>query len=492
MDQQIVLIPVQPPPPYIVSLFPSKPDSTSSTAAAAADHYSKLAALLSSPTSYVALSPPIPLPSSLFDAASIIPEIKGCIPCVDFRCTAAYIVLHASTKFELSSAYDCFLQSYPNRYVPAHIKESWRSRFWRNMDLVQWTVHPAVLTAIDPATGFCDLTRCFVPRGCCGAGGPQVVTLDGKLELAAGVLHVLDSVADTVKQLFAPALDEKRDIWRIPYRVEPARKSQFRIREEFRLDEGIFDYCRRRPLDSAADWPVGIAPTLLTAKRRKRPRAASDSDSSLSSLSSPSPSLASSYSSDSCLASSSSQHRPCRLKIVETETGGKTAVRRPLARLLGLCHTADGQAYIGLRPPALPRPRPPLLLPVRETHPAPSLPPSPSPPSPSPSPSSSVPTLPPPPSSVPTPTPPPPPPQASSSLLPLPSSVPPPPPQLQPLASCPVESYPTPPADLSLPPIRPMLQSLSIADQRPSAPFELPSPILSAGDDGNDSDYRAH
>ncbi|KAF8251819.1 hypothetical protein K440DRAFT_45377 [Wilcoxina mikolae CBS 423.85] len=413
MDEQIILVPVYPPPSYILDLFPSKVDS-------GFDHYSKLATLLSTPTSYITLSPPIPLPSSIFDASSKIPEIKGAIVCIDFGIKAAYISLHPTTKYDLSSAYESFLQSYPNRYVPAHIRETWRARFWRNMDSVQWVVNANILSAIDPGSGYCDLEHCFVPRGY--GGGPRVVSTDGKFELAAGVLEVLTTITAQIKQLFAPALDEKRNIWQIPYIVEEEKKSKFRIREEFRLDEGIFEIGGGRkmgaPLNQQADSEhierSGVGPQttiqpMLTTKSQKRAR-----------------------------ASSNTQHRPVQLQIIENETGGKTAIRKTHSNALRLCHTIEGQAYIGVTRQSLTMRR------------IPPPPPSPHPPS-------------------------------------LPHS-PPPPPSL--LSGQP-ESYPTPPADLSLPLSHPVIQPLHIPDQdtcRPSAPFSLPSPILSNAED--ECDYK--
>jgi len=412
MDEQIILVPVYPPPSYILELFPSKTDS-------GLDHYSKLATLLSTPTSYITLSPPIPLPSSIFDASSAIPEIKGSIICIDFSIKAAYISLHSTTKYELSSAYESFLQSWPNRYVPGHIRDTWRARFWRNMDLVQWVVNPNILSAIDLGSGYCDLAHCFVPRGY--GDGPQVVSTDGNFELAAGVLEVLTTTTTKIKQLFAPALDEKRNIWQIPYRVEEGKKSKFRIREEFRLDEGIFEISGGRkiggPLDPQVDSEhiernyMGLQTTIQPMLTTKRKRA---------------------------WAPSNTQHRPVQLKIVENETGGKTAVWKTHSNALRLCHTIEGQAYIGVTQQSLTMRR---------------IPPPPPPPPPPPQ-------LPPPP----------------------PASLP----QPQP------ESYPTPPADLSIPLPRPVIQPLHILDQdkcRQSAPFDLPSPILSNAED--ECDYKA-
>jgi len=320
----VAIVPVHPAPPYVVALFASFQTS---------DPYDYLSALLSAPTSHLILTPPIRLPRSLYDRYSVIPEIKGTITHINFEDDIIFIGLHPSTKYALCRAYESFLHSYPNRCVPHDIKETWRARFWRNMDWVQWVVPAELLCWIDERSGTCDLAWF------------------GMLD----VPEMLASVEAKIKRLFLPTLEEERSIWEIPYRIQETTKSRFRIEEEDRVHDGggtietelLWNNATSSQQDMIYD-DIVVDPSKIgtnSAKRkRKRKRA-------LSAVLDLEPTL------------------PCpRVRIYETETGGKSvagrvrrAVAPPISSNIRLLTTAEGRSYIETVPqtPATRRRLPP-------------------------------------------------------------------------------------------------------------------------------------
>jgi hypothetical protein len=419
MDETITIVPAYPPPPYLLTLLPPS---------IAPDPYTYLTVLLSAPTSHLVLCPPIRLPRSLFDRASILPEIKGTVLNISFSEDLLCIGLHPSTKHALTRAYESFLQSYPNRCVPGEIKESWRARFWRNMDWVQWVVPAELLCWIDPVQGSCDLSWEPVLRGV-------------SYELPRGVPEMLNSVGPKIKRLFAPTLEEERSIWEIPYQIGENLKSRFRADEEDDVEarddhhhpipleessigaDGMWETITVRPplttvVEAGVNAKMLETHTTIPKRKRKRKRA---------------PSFEDHLDVDECM-------------IVETEGGGKSATRRiPRTEIdagnARLLITSEGRAYVETAP-----------QPIRR-RPLPAPPPLPPP---------------------------------SESQLPIHS----PTSQLQPQPPQPQSfrepgSYPTPPADHTL--LQPQpdtdrpFEPVSHNIDRPS-PLNLPSPLLSGED----------
>ncbi|KAI5853453.1 hypothetical protein BZA05DRAFT_444465 [Tricharina praecox] len=433
MDGPVAIVPAHPAPPYVVALFASFQTS---------DPYEYLSTLLSAPTSHLILTPPIRLPRSLYDKHSVIPEIKATVLHINFEDDIIFIGLHPSTKYALCRAYESFLNSYPNRCVPHEIKETWRTRFWQNMDWVQWVVPAELLCWIDERSGTCDLAWFGMLDG------------GGYYKLPCGVPEMLASVEAKIKRLFLPTLEEERSIWEIPYQIQEATKSRFRIEEEDRVYEGG-ETIETELLWNNASWSqqdmiyddIVVDPSKIgtnSAKRKRKRKRVPSVDLDIE------PTL------------------PCpRVRIYETETGGKSVagrVRRVVAPLISsnirLLTTAEGRSYIETVPQTptirrrLPLPPPPPLPPPAEAQTQNQAQTQPS-----------QPLLPPP--AAPTPHHP----QAQS--------------QPQSYLSRPPGSYPTPPADNNFfqqpqPSAERILEPLINVD-RPS-PLELPSPLLSGED----------
>lgn len=258
--------PDPPPPPP-----PPNPDEV----------YTHLEQLLSKPSAVLTLHALIPLPRSLFSrSSSPLPPSRGTITHLDFPAQTAHISLHPDSQHTLAAAFDAFLATYPNRYVPTPIRAHWLARFQSSM---------ATLSVTAPTD---QLLR----------------RLDWKHGSAAGNLGALlgPTVQAKVQALFSPGGGEPRNIWEIPYHVEPGLRGTFRTHEPrpgtdaVHVVTAVGGTAEIRKLRPPLDDDVEPEPPPPPPKRRKRAPAEQ-----------PRP-----------------PHRFVALQIGVNETGGKAAVRQ--------------------------------------------------------------------------------------------------------------------------------------------------------------------
>jgi hypothetical protein len=326
MQKIETLIPVYPAPDYLVERF--HPDN---------DVYTSLQTLIHGPST-ITLSAQIPLPTTLFDASSIIPPIKAYISSLDFNRQLCTLRVHCDTAYNLERAYLTFLASPPNRFLTASIKHNWKDQFYSRLSELSWTVSTRIVSCLD-SQGNCDLEWCFVPRG---LGEQLVVSEDGQWELITGAARILDSVENDIKRIFTPGAADQ-NIWEIQYNCDEPVK--YRLSAEYWIEDGILsdrplDYLRSLELSGYVYYSTAgrtgvthIDPKLLH-QPMKRQR-----------------------------GNSTSQHRPTQRRYVENATGGKCVIRSVSAGVR-LCQTEHGQSYIGqaldesIKPLQLPEPTP--------------------------------------------------------------------------------------------------------------------------------------